>query len=66
TNTLENQFVSKDMVNDLLRAKVNKFGVYSLKNEPQIILCPNIAKGKYKNGYMIYDTITMNLNVIGL
>jgi predicted phosphodiesterase len=46
--------------------KFGKFGEYKLKNEPQIILCPSIAKGKNKNGYIIYDTNEMNLTAIGL
>ena len=46
--------------------KISKFGIYSLKDEPQIILCPNIAECKYKNGFVIFDSNNMTLEVLGL
>ena len=46
--------------------KINKFGIHSLKDEPQVILCPTIAKGKHKNGFVIFDTHCMSIEVVGL
>lgn len=41
--------------------KINKFGFYSLENEAYIILCPPLARGKSKNGYIIFDTINKTI-----
>ena len=46
--------------------KINNFGIYSLKDEPQIILCPTIAESKYKNGFVIFDSDNMTLEVLRL
>ncbi|MBU8893909.1 MAG: metallophosphoesterase [Bacteroidales bacterium] len=46
--------------------KTHDFGIYSLKAEPQIILCPSIAKGKFKNGFVLFDSNNMKLEVISL
>ena len=47
-------------------SKINKFGRYSLNTEPQVILCPSIGKGKHKNGFVLFDSASMNLEVIAL
>ena len=44
--------------------KINKFGLYSLGAEPYIILCPAIARGKSKNGYIVFDTINRTIEAI--
>lgn len=44
----------------------NDFGNYTLNNEMQWIVGPCIANGKKKNGFMIFDTRSLELDVIPL
>jgi predicted phosphodiesterase len=46
--------------------KVNKFGTFLLKEEPQIILCPPVVSGKGKNGFVLFDTNNMSIKVLAI
>lgn len=48
------------------RSKINNFGRYSLNTESQVIICPSIGKGKQKNGFVIFDSNNMTLEVLRL
>lgn len=46
--------------------KIKKNSKHTLSADPQIILCPVIAEGKYKNGFVLFDSKTMMLEVVSL
>ncbi len=48
------------------KSKVKSFGKLKIINEPQAFIVPCIVKGKQKNGITIFNTITMELNIIRL
>ncbi len=47
-------------------SKVKSFGKLKITNEPQAFIVPCIAKGNQKNGLTVFDTNTMELNIIRL